>query len=157
MNQVRTRPLWQGVPRGAAIATMAVLDPPPTGDDRGFVEKLGDRVYNFANDSTACVIGFLLVTGSLAVAVAGLSANNSPALAALLTLMTITWIGGCMLAGVLVYRDADLAPPWARALITALIALGRLATIVAIIVTVIIVLYLILVIIASASSAGRSR
>jgi len=157
MNQVRTRPLWQGVPRGAAIATMAVLDPPPKGDGRGFVEKLGDRVYNFANDSTAGVIGFLLVTGSLALAIAGLSATDSPALAALLTLMTITWIGACMVAGVLVYRDADLAPPWARALITVLIALGRLATIVAIIVTVIIVLYLILVIIASASSAGRSR
>lgn len=157
MNELRTRPLWQGVPRGAAIATMAVLDPAPKEESPAFLEKLGYRLYNSTNDTTAGVIGFLLVTGILGLGVPALSAANAPVLAALLMLITIAWVGACMVAWLLVYRDADLAPPWARALITALVALGRIVAIVAIVISVIIVLYLILVIIVSASSAGRSR
>lgn len=157
MNQTHIRPLWQGVPRGAAIATMAVLDPAPKEENPTFVEKLGSRLYNFTNDTTAGVVGFLLVTGALGIGVMGLSATNSPAMAALLTLLTLAWVLAGLMAALLVYRDAELAPPWARGLVTVLIALGRMATIIAIVVTVIIALYLILAIIASASGAGRSR
>ena len=157
MSQMRTRPLWQGAPRGAAIATMAVLDPPPKEEQGSFLEKLGSRLYNVTNDVTAGVIGFLLTVGVLGSGVVALTAARSPVAAALLIMAAIAWTIACLAAALLVYRGAEQASTWARGLVTILVAMGRMVAIIAVIVTVIVILYLIVAIVVSASSAGRSR
>jgi len=152
---MRTLPHWYAQPRGTAITSLAVLDGDGGGDEGSFASRLGNRLTNLVDGGPAAVIGFLVVLSMLMpLPAAGV---NTPWLAAVLSLIPIGFCAAASLAGLVVFREGEVAPPWASGLIAFLTITGKVAVVAFVVITVVTVVVMALAMLAGISSAGRDR
>lgn len=148
-------PLWYGQPRGAGLASLAVLEPDSAGDDgsAGFLERVWDRLFGGLTDTRAAFVGFSVILMSLVFATAG--AQQVPAAAALLGLAACGWLVAGVTCAWFGATRGDDAPAWVRYTLTGLAGLGRVVAVTVIIGTIVAVIFAVAVLLTTAAMSDR--